>query len=313
MSTLLWIQTGGCSGDSMSLLNSDNPNLLETLEYYGIELLWHPSLSLESPLELNAIIEKVISDNQEVTFLCVEGAVIMGPEGTGMYDSLLGKPKKDIITALCSKASYVIGMGTCASYGGITAAHPNPTDAVGLQWYRDQPGGLLGQDWRSSTGLPVVNVAGCPAHPNTMVQILLSLSLNSTIELDHFNRPKTFYNTMVHQGCTRNEYHEYDMEETDFGKLGCLFFNLGCQGPLTQSICNSTLWNRQNSKTRAGVPCFGCTTPTFPMNKDFFVTDKIGDIPVKLPLGVKRPNYMAYKGLAKAATPQRLNDRETEL
>jgi hypothetical protein len=32
-----------------------------------------------------------------------------------------------------------------------------------------QPSGLLGKDWRSRKGLPVVNVAGCAADADTMV------------------------------------------------------------------------------------------------------------------------------------------------
>lgn len=298
----------------MSLLNSENPDLLETLENYAIELLWHPSLSVESPLELNNIIDQILDDDKELTFLCIEGAILMGPRGTGKYDSFLGQAKKDIVASLCEKATFVTAMGTCACFGGIVAAPPNPTTAVGLQWSGERPKGLLDPDWRSAGGLPVINIAGCPAHPNTMVQTLIDLTLlGSSLELDDLNRPKHFYNTMVHQGCTRNEYHEYDVEETSFGERGCLFFNLGCQGPKTRGTCNSILWNNQKSKPRAGVPCVGCTSPSFPMSKDIFQTDKINDVPVELPLGVKRPYYMDYKGLAKVATPQRLKTRNTEL
>jgi hydrogenase small subunit len=117
---------------------------------------------------------------------------------------------------------------------------------------------------------------------------------------------------VVHQGCTRNEYHEYDIEEHQPGGRACLFFNLGCQGPLTRAVCNSDLWNGVSSKTRAGVPCFGCTSPDFPRDNDLFRTEKIGEVPLRLPLGVERPRYMAYKNLARAAAPQRVRDKEME-
>jgi hypothetical protein len=103
------------------------------------------------------------------------------------------------------------------------------------------------------------------------------------MELDALNRPRLFYGTMVHQGCTRNEYHEYNVEETQPGGRGCMYFNLGCQGPGTLATCNSELWNGRSSKTRVGVPCFGCTSPGFPKDGDLFRTDKIGAVPVKLP------------------------------
>ena len=104
--------------------------------------------------------------------------------------------------------------------------------------------------------------------------------------------------------------HEYNIEETEPGGRACMFFNLGCQGPMTQAVCNSDLWNGQSSKTRAGVPCFGCTSPTFPRDTDLFNTEKIGEVPIRLPLGVERPRYMAYKNLAKAAAPQRVKDKK---
>jgi len=34
-------------------------------------------------------------------------------------------------------------MGTCAAFGGIPAAPPNPTEASGIQFTLDKPGGLL--------------------------------------------------------------------------------------------------------------------------------------------------------------------------
>ena len=93
----------------------------------------------------------------------------MGPDGTVLFNTFDGKPKGDLVYELCAVADYVLALGTCASYGGIPAAPPNPTAAVGLQYADGQPGGLLGKDWRSRKGLPVVNVAGCAADADTMV------------------------------------------------------------------------------------------------------------------------------------------------
>jgi Ni,Fe-hydrogenase I small subunit len=118
---------------------------------------------------------------------------------------------------------------------------------------------------------------------------------------------------MVHQGCTRNEYHEYRVEESDFGELGCLFFHMGCAGPLVPGPCNKLLWNRQSSKPRAGVPCFGCTDPEFPKATPFFQTPNIEGIPLSLPMGVNRAHYMVYKGMAAAAAPERLKERTSKV
>ena len=115
------------------------------------------------------IIYRVVNRALPLTLLCVEGSIAMGPDGTGLFDTFDGKPKGDLVCELCAVADYVLALGTCASYGGIPAAPPNPTAAVGLQYDDGKPGGLLGKDWRSRKGLPVVNVAGCAADTDTMV------------------------------------------------------------------------------------------------------------------------------------------------
>lgn len=310
---LLWMQTGACSGDTMALLCAEKPDLLEFFRQYQINLLWHPSLSTDSPEDLQKTIDDIRKGRKQLNILCIEGAILHGPDNTGMFDSFCGRPKKEVVKELCNKANIVVAVGTCSSFGGIPAAPPNPTDATGLQWTKDEEGGLLPPDWKSQANLPVINIPGCPTHPASVIQTLGAFLQGVNLPLDHLNRPSVFFETMVHQGCTRNEYHEFDVEDTAFGSAACLYFNLGCQGPFTSANCNSTLWNGRSSKPRSGVPCFGCTNPKFPREKNLFKTDKIGDIPVEMPLGVKRPNYMAYKGLAKAATPQRLIDRANKL
>ena len=67
------------------------------------ELLWHPSLSPEPPSELAAMIERVVAGEQHLTLLCVEGSIINGPDGTGLFDTFEGAPKRDVVAALCDQ------------------------------------------------------------------------------------------------------------------------------------------------------------------------------------------------------------------
>lgn len=313
MKTLFWLQTGACGGDSLAILGAESPSLEQLFSAHGIQLLWHPSLSHAPMREHDRILERVINGQQTLDILCVEGSIVTAPRGTGLYDSYQGKARMEMARDLALRAGVVVAMGSCAAFGGVHAATPNPGDCIGLQYDRAQPGGLLPPEWRSQRGYPVVNIAGCPAHPHAMTQTLAWLAGDLPLALDALNRPKAFFNTVVHQGCTRNEYHEYDIEELQPGGRACLFFNLGCQGPMTQAVCNSDLWNGVGSKTRAGVPCFGCTSPSFPRDIDLFHTEKIGDIPLRLPLGVERARYMAYKNLARAAAPSRVKDKEMDI
>lgn len=310
MANIVWMQTGACSGESMALLCADRPSIENLVEHYGLNFLWHPSLTAEH--RFGDVLDALLSGREKLDILCIEGSLMTGPNGSGQYDTWKGRAKIDIVRQLAPLASHVVAMGTCAAFGGVHAAGPNPTDCTGLQYLNDQAGGLLGADWRTRHGQPVINVAGCPAHPNTMTRVLAMLAENEPLALDTLNRPTAFFSTLVHQGCTRNEYHEYDIEDNVLGGRGCLFFNLGCRGPQTVAPCNSELWNGHSSKTRAGVPCFGCTSPDFPANRDLFVTPKIGVVPKFLPLGVARAKYMAYKNLARATAPDRVVKREME-
>eukprot|EP00825_Cyclidium_porcatum_P039318 TRINITY_DN4736_c0_g1_i2.p1 TRINITY_DN4736_c0_g1~~TRINITY_DN4736_c0_g1_i2.p1 ORF type:complete len:157 (+),score=26.31 TRINITY_DN4736_c0_g1_i2:15-485(+) len=89
---------------------------------------------------------------------------------------------------------------------------------------------------------------------DTITKVLAMLAENEPLKLDALNRPSAFFASLVHQGCTRNEYHEYDIEDDVLGGRACMFFSLGCRGPQTEAPCNTELWNGHSSKTRAGVP-----------------------------------------------------------
>ena len=159
----------------------------------------------------------------------------------------------------------------------------------------------------------MINLPGCPCQSDVLLSTLASALTGVQLPLNEFNSPLEWYGVLVHQGCTRNEYHEYRVEEQDFGEKGCLFFHMGCQGPLVYGPCNKILWNKRNTKTRIGVPCFGCASPDFPTAEPFFNTKNIEGIPLKLPEGVDRAHYLAYKDMAALAAPQRLTDRKTKV
>lgn len=311
MTSLYWLQCGGCGGDTMSFLGVDSPDLIELFDALGIRLLWHPSLSTQGPVAHEALLERLLAGEEQLDILVVEGAIIRGPANTGMFDARHGRPKKDLAAALAARAQHVVAAGTCAAFGGIGA--DSAIQATGLQFLKKEPGGLLGKDFRTRAGLPVINLAGCPCHAEVIAGTLTALVSGQSLELDEFNRPLDWYGMTVHQGCTRNEYHEYRVEEWDFAQRGCLFFHMGCHGPLVDGPCNKLLWNGRSSKTRAGVPCFGCTDPAFPTPSPFFETRNIEGVPLDLPKGMSRAHYLVYKGMAAAAAPERLKKRDTRI
>ncbi|HNG79871.1 MAG TPA: HupU protein, partial [Burkholderiaceae bacterium] len=207
---VLWLQSGGCGGCSMSLLCADTPDFAGMLRRAGVNLLWHPSLSLETGAELLQILDDCLAGHTALDVLCIEGALLRGPNGTGRFHVLAGTgaPMIDWVRRLAGVARHVAAVGSCAAWGGISASGPNPTDACGLQYEDDRPGGLLGADWRDRAGLPVINIAGCPTHPGWVIDTLMALvaGLIGANDLDPFARPRFYADQLVHHGCTRNEF-----------------------------------------------------------------------------------------------------------
>lgn len=309
--TLLWLQLGACGGDTWSFLNIELPDVAELLEMLDVEVLYHPALSALNPNEKRRLFERIEAGEQRLDILCVEGSVIRGPGGTGMYDTFEGRPKKDLLATLARAAEQVVAVGTCASFGGIGA--DGDIEATGVQFAHHKLGGFMGAEFRCRSGNPVINLPGCPCHGEVLAGTLMMIAQGGSCTLGDYNAPEEWYGLLVHQGCIRNEYHEYRVEEREFGEKGCLFFYLGCRGPLAHGPCNKLLWNRRSSKTRVGVPCVGCTEPDFPQSHPFFDTPAIAEVPLELPDGVDRAHYLAYKGMAAAAAPDRLKQRKTQV
>ncbi len=315
--TLLWLQSGGCGGCSLSLFGAEAPDLLSSFEAANIELLWHPSLSLETGQQVLDLIEAIRSGQQKLDILCLEGSVINGPDGTGAYHLMAGtggKPMRDIISELAIHASQVVAIGSCAAYGGITAAGENEVEATGLSFDGNKPGGLLGGDYRSDLELPVINIPGCPIHPDWVTETLAHLSSDQmkVQDLDAFGRPLSMAGSLVHHGCSRNEFYEYKASAERLADLGCMMENLGCKGTQAAGDCNSRPWNGSGSCITGGYPCIACTEPGFEEpGHSFAETPKIAGIPVGLPTDMPKAWFVALASLSKAATPKRLSENAT--
>jgi hydrogenase small subunit len=297
----------------MSFLDAEEPSACDLVTDFGLELLWHPSLGMEMGDNAIRIFEDVASGARKLDIFVFEGTVILGPNKTGRYNMFAGRPMKDWVQEIAPRAGAVVAIGDCACWGGIPAVDPNPVDNVGLQFLKRDHGGYLGRDFRSGWGLPVVNIPGCPAHPDWITQVIVAIASGRSgdITLDELQRPRTFFTSFTQTGCTRNQFFEYKQSPAEFGqgtRTGCLFYEFGCRGPMTHSPCNRILWNRQSSKTRAGMPCTGCTEPEFPFHElkpgTVFKTQKInGVIPREIPTGTDHVTYMAQAAAARIIAP----------
>jgi len=166
------------------------------------------------------------------------------------------------IDRLAPKAWAVVTAGTCAAYGGIHAMEGNPTGAMGLADY-------LGWQWKSKTGIPIVNVPGCPVQPDNFMETLLYLFRQAAggapmIPLDENMRPKWLFSDTVHEGCDRGGYYEQGDFAEEYGKKQCLV-RLGCWAPVVQCNVGKRGWTAGvGGCANVGGICIGCTMPGFP-------------------------------------------------
>jgi len=295
----------------MSLLCADTTDFHGHLSSAGIELLWHPTLSLESGDDAIACLQSVLAGRTGLDVLCIEGALLRGPRGTGAFHLLAGTglPMIHWVQSLAERARHVLAVGSCAAWGGITAGGDNPTEACGLQYEDDRPGGLLGAHFRSGSGLPVINIAGCPTHPSWVIDTLMALAADrfSSHDLDPLNRPRSYADQLVHHGCTRNEYYEFKASAARPSDLGCLMEHLGCKGTQVHADCNIRLWNGEGSCVRGGYACIACTEPGFQEpGHAFNETPKVAGIPIGLPTDMPKAWFVALSSLSKSATPSRV-------
>lgn len=314
MANLLWLQGAGDNGCTISFLNAHQPDVGTLLNRYNVNLLFHPTLSPQSGKEAMELLDRYAGEDEPVDVLVVEGAVTLGPENSGKYCLVGDRPFKDLVETFAARAGYVVAVGSCATFGGMSAAEPNPTDARGMQFYRDKPGGFLGENFRSNSGLPVVNIPGCPAHPDWVTKTLAAvlLGLEDHLELDEFHRPKAFFQSLSHRGCSRNEFYEFGEAAHQFGEKGCLVRPLGCKGIETHADCNQRLWNNHSSKTRAGSPCVGCTEPNFPDAGSGYFFETRGLFKIPKPLGSKTIFRLPGIAFMKLATPKRLKEENRD-
>src|SRR5690349_22473056 len=144
MANLLWLQGGACSGNTMSFLNAEEPSACDLVTDFGINILWHPSLGMELGENLQRLLHECVNGTTPLDILVFEGTVINAPGGTGDWNRFAGRPMKAWLKELAAVAHYVVAVGDCATWGGIPAMAPNPSDSTGLQYLKKARGGALG-------------------------------------------------------------------------------------------------------------------------------------------------------------------------
>ncbi len=282
---VLWIQGLACNGNAHSFLTySKLEQFLDDFEF-----IYHPIIDSKFTLS------DIVNNFCECEILLIEGSI--ADDYKRSHKSIV-----EIIKLYAPHVKKIVTVGTCATFGGIFKDSPYENSSGFLYLEKEKIDKFLEYEDK------VISVSGCPVHPEVLVNTLYMIKDKLELPIDTFHRPKEFFSFTVHNGCTRNEYFEYKVDNHNFGeKEGCMFYDHGCQAPFTNGSCNKILWNEVNSKTRVGQPCMGCTEPEFP-RINLYETKKNMGIPQYLPFGVPKRAYLTLSGVAKAFKISRLEE-----
>lgn len=261
---VIWLQGAGCTGCSVSILNAVSPriqNLLldELVPGQQLNLMFHATIMGGQGEPVIEVLKDAEKNRKGDYILVVEGAIPTA-EG-GAYGSIGEKAGKHVtiqqsVEELGQNALLTLAIGTCAAYGGIPAAKPNPTLCKGVKMVFNEKG----------IGTLVVNLPGCPLHPEWFtgtISVILFSGVQA-LALDDLARPKLFYGQLIHENCPRRADFDKGKFAEKLGDAGCLY-KLGCKGHYAYADCPLRQWNNGvNWCVRAGSPCLACVEPEFP-------------------------------------------------
>ena len=250
--SVIWLSFQECTGCTESLTRSSSPTL-EGLIFDSISLDYHHTLQAASGEAAEAARHAAMEENKGNYLVLVDGSIPLGNPG---YSTIAGMSNVDMLKETVEHAAAVVAIGSCAAFGGIPGADPNPTGAVPVSE-------LL------PPGKPLINVSGCPPIPMVMTAVLTQfLTFGELPAVDLYGRPLAFYGKTIHDGCYRRPFYEQGLFAETFddegARNGWCLFKLGCKGPITYNACATVKWNSGTSfPIESGHPCLGCSEPGF--------------------------------------------------
>lgn len=248
---LVWLDFQNCAGDVEALLRASKPTVAEivldvlSVDYYA---------TIMAPAGKQA--EKSLADvvkNQKGKYIAVVDGAIPLKDG-GVYACVAGRSAVDIAKEVCGNALATICVGTCASFGGIPAAAPNPTGAVGV---------------REAIGVKTLNLSGCPMNVENMTATIVHFLTFGTLPVtDGIGRPLFAHGKRIHDNCERRAHFDAGQFVRTWGdeghRQGWCLYEMGCKGPEAFYNCPTVKYNERTSwPVQAGHGCVACAVPDF--------------------------------------------------
>ena len=247
--SVIWLHFQDCTGCTETLLRTSAPDVAHLI-LDVISLDYHETLMAASGAQAEAALRSAVADNAGKFVLVCEGAIPTKEDG--IYYQMCGRPGLQVLKEIAAQSAAVIAMGSCASWGGVPSADPNPTGAVGIDT-------LI-------SGKPVINLPGCPPNPYNLLAVVLEyVTMGKLPALDEVGRPKFAYERVIHENCPRRAHFDAGRFAAAFGdeghRKGWCLYKLGCKGPVTHASCSTRPFNELPNcwPIGAGIPCMGCT------------------------------------------------------
>jgi len=250
---LVWLEFQDCAGNSESFLRASKPTAADIiLDLLSVD--YHETIMAAAGHQAEAALAGTIKANKGSYIVVVEGSIPTGADGA--YCTIGGKSALQIAREVCGDALAVISVGTCAAFGGLPAASPNPTGALGV-----------------SEAVPgirtLINLPACPVNAENLTAVIAYfITFGKWPATDRLNRPLFAYGKTIHDACTRRAHFDAGQYVEQFGdaghRVGYCLYKVGCKGPVTYQNCPNVQWNEgTNWPIGCGHPCIGCAEPYF--------------------------------------------------
>ena len=263
--SVIWLSFQECTGCTESLTRSHAPTV-ESLIFDAISLDYHHTLQAAAGHAAEAAREAAQEENKGEYILVVDGSI---PVDNPAYSTIAGISNLDMLKDAAKDCFAIVAVGTCAAYGGLPMADPNPTGARSVS--------------DIITDKPIINVSGCPPIPVVITGVLAHFLTFGTIpELDALGRPTAFFGQNIHDRCYRRPFYERGQFAETFddegARKGWCLYKLGCKGPITYNACATLKWNQgMGFPIQAGHGCIACSEPRFWDKGGFYDALSTGD------------------------------------
>ena len=249
---LVWLEFQDCAGDTEALLRTTAP-VVGDIVFDVFALEYHETIMAASGKQAEKSLMDIVKNHKGNYFVVVEGAIPLKDDG--IYCCIGGRTAVDIAREVCGNAIATIAVGTCATHGGIPAALPNPTGAVGVK--------------EAVPNATVINLPGCPVNAeNITATVVHYLTFGTLPNTDKLGRPLFAFGKRIHDNCERRAHFDAGQFARQWGdeghRQGWCLYEMGCKGPETFHNCPTVKYNEGTSwPVQAGHGCIGCSEPNF--------------------------------------------------